>query len=86
MVIFTYYMYYLKNEQGCIITEFLNLIIHDCEFYERLQHLRYRSLILALRFRFGVFSSKILDVTFCRVFIKYTHKSKNFLCFFFMNC
>ena len=25
------------------ITEFLNLIIHDCEFYEQLQNLRYRS-------------------------------------------
>ena len=35
-------------------------------------------LILALRFRFGVFSSKIMDVKFCRVFIKYTHKSKKF--------
>ena len=32
------FMFCLKNEQKCII-RFLNLIIHDCEFFERLQKL-----------------------------------------------
>ena len=42
---------WFKNEQECIIRfensrrsrEFLNLLIHDCEFFERLQNLWYRS-------------------------------------------
>ena len=44
--------YCLKNEQECIIRfknsrvfrrEFLNLIIHNCKFFERLQNVWYRS-------------------------------------------
>ena len=54
--------YYLKNEQECIISfensgrsrEFLYLIIHDCEFFERLQISDLGHLILGLIFRFGV--------------------------------
>ena len=38
---FRFFTYCLKNEQECRL-EFLNLIIQDYEFFERLQHIRYR--------------------------------------------
>ena len=35
---FRFFTYCLKNEQECHL-EFLNLIIHYCEFFERLQRI-----------------------------------------------
>ena len=80
------FKYCLKNEHKCIfirfknsrrIQEFLHLIIHDYEFFERLQNHWYRStyISVALIFRlWGYFGlNKKLDVKFSRVFIRYRH-------------
>ena len=73
--------YCLKNEQERIISfknarwsqEFLCLIMLDCDFFDRLQNLWYRSTHSCTNnnLDLGLLWSKKLDLKFSHVFIRY---------------
>ena len=90
-----YYYVLLKKRAGMCFwvkssrrsREFLLLVIHDYEFFERLYNLWYTcvdQLILALIFLFwGYFGLKKLDVKFSCVFFRYKDIHKTFISFVF---